>query len=85
EQEGRPEDAVSYYRRARAERVKLERELSEAQVPNAGVAADKLLQKRALELIESHPGRHLAATIPFLWRGATAAFPILLIGLIVAV
>jgi hypothetical protein len=84
EQAGRPQDAVSYYRQARAERVKLEHELSAANVPNPGVAADKLLQQRAMDLIRTHPWKHLAATVPFLWRGATGAFPILVIAVVVA-
>jgi hypothetical protein len=73
---GRPQEAISYYRRARAERVKLENQLEAAHTPNAGVVADELLQKQALKLIEAHPLRHLALTIPFLWRGAAIAFPV---------
>lgn len=85
EQAGRPEDAVSYYRRARAERVKLERELAASGVPDADIETDRILQKRALSMIEAKPGKHLITTIPFLWRGATLAFPALLIAMLLAV
>jgi hypothetical protein len=85
EQAGRPEDAISYYRRGRAERVKLQHELAAARVPNAEVETDRILQKRAMSMIEAHPWRHIAATVPFLWRGATMAFPVLLLSLILSV
>jgi hypothetical protein len=81
ERAGRPEDAVSYYRRARAERVKLENQLAAAGVADVDIEADRLLQKRAMAMIEAHPGKHLLATVAFLWRGAAYAFPILVIAL----
>lgn len=81
EQAGRPEDAVSYYRRARAERVKLEAGLATSGAADPGIEADKILQKQALRMIEAAPAKHLAATVPFLWRGAALAFPILVIAL----
>ncbi len=81
EQAGRPQDAISYYRRGRAERIKLQHELDAAGVPNADVEADRILQQQAMSIIKAHPLKHLATTIPFLWRGATLAFPLLLISL----
>jgi hypothetical protein len=81
---GRPQDAISYYRRARAERVKLEKELEASGSPDAGVETDKILQKRALAMIKADPGKHLAATLPFMWRGAALAFPILVIAILLA-
>jgi len=73
ERAGQPEKAVSYYRRARAEwrRMILECTAEGAQYPS--LCADKELKKRALALIVQHPFRHLAMTIPFLWRGALFA------------
>jgi hypothetical protein len=70
EETGLPEAAISYYRRARAEREKLEQKLS-------GAAADAELQKRAMELILAHPIKHLLMTVPFLWRGAPFIAPLL--------
>ena len=84
EQQGRPDQAIAYYRKGRAERIRLQRELAAAHTPHADVAADRLLQKEAMGIIMAHPLKHLAATIPFLWRGATFAFPMLLVGMVVA-
>ena len=83
EQQGRPDQAIAYYRKGRAERIRLQRELAAAHTPHADVAADRLLQKEAMGIIRAHPLKHLAATIPFLWRGATFAFPMLLVGMVV--
>ncbi|MFL6604118.1 MAG: hypothetical protein ACJ8R9_22700 [Steroidobacteraceae bacterium] len=84
EQAGRPQDAIAYYRRGRAERIKLQHELVAAHVPNTEVATDRLLQQRAMSIIKTHPLQHMAATVPFLWRGATVAFPILALALVLA-
>jgi predicted neutral ceramidase superfamily lipid hydrolase len=85
ERAGAPDKTLTYYRQARAERVKLEDELYAAGRPQSEIAADDLLTARALKIILEHPWRNLALTIPFLWRGATLTFPILLIALLVAV
>jgi hypothetical protein len=81
--EGRPEDAISYYRKAQAEHVKVARELAAAGHPSPETEADKIIQQRALQMIKDHAGRHLALTVPFLWRGATFAFPLLVFTFIV--
>lgn len=78
---GRPEDTFTYYRRARAERVKLTNELRAAGNPQPESAADQELERRAMKMIEDDPGRHLVLTVPFLWRGAFLEFPILILGL----
>jgi hypothetical protein len=85
ERAGAPDRTLSYYRQARAERVKLEKELSKAGNPQPEIAADDLLKDRAMKIILEHPWRNLALTIAFLWRGANFAFPALVIGLLVAV
>jgi len=85
EQAGRPAEAISYYRRARAERVKLIGELEAAGAATPDVEADDILQRRAMSMIEAHPGKHLAATIPLLWRGAPVAFPLLVIAVALAI
>jgi len=75
--EGRPEDAISYYRKAQAEQVKVAKALAAAGNPSPDTEADKIIQQRAMQMIKEHPWRHLALTVPFLWRGATFAFPLL--------
>ncbi len=78
ERAGEPEKALSYYRQARAERVKTERQYFLAGSPRPEIVADDALKRRATQIILQHPGTHLALTIPLLWRGATLAFPVLL-------
>lgn len=74
---GHPENAISYYRQARAERVKLKLQLRSEGVPQAAMRGDNILQKRAMEMILADPLKHLATTLPFLWRGAAHEAPIL--------
>lgn len=81
ERAGAPDKTLTYYRQARAERVKLEREMVAAGQPQPEIAADDLLKSRAMKIVLDHPWRNLALTIPYLWRGATLAFPILVIAL----
>ncbi|HEX2492955.1 MAG TPA: hypothetical protein VHK24_04205 [Steroidobacter sp.] len=78
---GRPEDAVSFYYKTRAERNQLRRQFQAAGHPQPELAADEVLQTQALDRIRHHPWRHLAATPPFLWRGAFLPFPLLLCAL----
>lgn len=82
ERAGAPEKTLSYYRRARAERVKMETEYFAKGGPNPEIAADNALKARATGIILQHPWTHLGLTIPFLMRGATLAFPVLLIALL---
>jgi hypothetical protein len=82
ERAGRPDQTFTYYRQARAERTKIEMELDRAGRPQAELEGDDILKKRAMTLIIAHPWRHLALTIPFLWRGATFAFPVLAFALV---
>lgn len=84
ERAGRPDLSLTYYRKARAERTQLEMQLAQAGHPQAELEGDNILKKRAAAMIMAQPGRWLALTIPFLWRGATLVFPILLIALVLA-
>lgn len=85
ERAGRPQDAISYYRRAKAEQVKVSRELAAAGNSHPDTAADALLERRALDDIAAHPFKHLATTVPFLWRGAAVPSALLLLACWVAV
>ncbi len=49
--------------------------------PQAEIAADGALKNRAMSIIQQNLGMHFALVIPLLWRGATLAFPILLVTL----
>lgn len=74
---GRPEEVISFYLKPSAEKNRLKRQFEAAGHPHPGDAADDALLHQALHRIRSDPGRHLAATLPFLWRGAFLPFPLL--------
>lgn len=81
---GTPENAISYYREARAWRVKLTNEYRAAGHANPSAAADAELQRRAVELIRQSPWEHLAFTPLAMWRGALIGFPVFVAGLVYA-
>src|SRR5690606_23762525 len=77
---GKPEEALTYYREARAERVRLVAELGGRLDPRAAErAADRELARRAIDSMLAEPLRHLAMTVPLTWRGAPIYVPVLLI------
>ena len=82
---GNPAAAISFYRIARAERVRLGARYEAAGHPAPARAADAQLAARAMEALEAHPFRHLATTLPFLWRGAALQIPVFLIALIYSI
>ena len=84
ERAGMPDDAVSYYRKARAERTRLQHELRARGNESPATEADRILQDEALAAMLARPGDHMLMTIPFLWRGAAVVFPVLCAGLIYA-
>lgn len=81
---GRPDLAISYYRTARAERVKLERELQIEAGSKADAEVDEIIKTRAMDIIKAHPIKHLAVTPAFIWRGAAVVFPVLILALALA-
>jgi hypothetical protein len=76
ENAGLPEGAISYYRQARAERAKLERELQQLGYSHPESEADVELQNHAMKIILVHPIKHVLMTVPFLWRGAPFIAPL---------
>lgn len=82
--EGRPEAAISYYRQARATRVKLESELKSARHPQPTSAADNALQKMAVDRLKEDPFSNLRLFVPLLWGSAPLFFPVLLLAAIFA-
>lgn len=75
EEAGRPQDAIAYYRRSRAESVLLSQQFAAAGNPLPDEAADAELKHRATQMFKEHPWRHVALIVPFLWRGAFFVFP----------
>lgn len=84
ERAGRPEKAISYYRKARADMAKHRMEFEALGHQNPQKEAASVLQDRSLRSILEHPGNHLAMSVLMMWRGAPVVFPILLIAFIVA-
>ncbi len=75
----RPEMAISFYGRSRAERTKAIGEFEAAGAENPSVMADAELQRRAVRMIMADPLRHLMMSILFLWRGtAFLALPLII-------
>jgi hypothetical protein len=77
ESAGRPQDAISFYRRARAERVRLEKAFESDRNPNPDVAADAMMQHEGMQLVKSNALANLAMAVPLTWRSAPLIFPLL--------
>jgi hypothetical protein len=82
---GAPERAISFYRRARAERVQLCRQMGVCGGLDSDIAVDTVLKQKAFARIRERPLRHFAMTIPFLWRGGLVTFPLFVVTLAYAV
>ncbi|HKO88592.1 MAG TPA: glycosyltransferase family 39 protein [Burkholderiales bacterium] len=76
--EGRVDDTVSYYWRAKAMRAPLLAKFEAEGHHNPLAAADAQLQKEAMAMIKANPRDHAAMTLPFMWRGAPFMFPFFL-------
>jgi hypothetical protein len=81
---GAPDKTVTFYRRARAEREKLERDFEVAGVAHPDVEADAALQTAALATFAEHPWRHLVLSPLFLWRGGAQTIVVLIAVLLFA-
>lgn len=68
-QAGRPEDVISYYEKAKAERVRLVSYYSAQGVDDPDTLAEKAMQDEAIELIGKNPFKHLVMSFVFMWRG----------------
>lgn len=84
EDEGRPEEALTWYRQSRAtyERYLRQERAAGARYPPG--AADKLTREDGFKLIEGRPFMHFALFVPLLFRGATVIFPLLILTLVYA-
>ncbi|MCB9436575.1 MAG: hypothetical protein H6673_06200 [Anaerolineales bacterium] len=69
ERAGRPEDAISYHKKARAEYVRLLNLYTAQGANDPEYEADKAMQDEAIDLIRHDPVRHLLTTAVFMWRG----------------
>jgi hypothetical protein len=69
EKAGRPDDAISFYRAARAERVRFTKFFAEQGVEHPSNRADAELQRQAISQIIADPLQHLKTSLVFMWRG----------------
>ncbi|MEO7773498.1 MAG: hypothetical protein ABIT36_09275, partial [Steroidobacteraceae bacterium] len=84
EMAGRPEDTITFYRRGRAEHVKLAYQMGAAGVAHPEYASDSVLIKRGLAMIAENPLNHLAYTLLWLWGDVFFTFPPLMCALALA-
>jgi 4-amino-4-deoxy-L-arabinose transferase-like glycosyltransferase len=78
---GKPEEAVTFYRRGRAERERLDAQYQREGAADSEVAADRALAKLGMDMVKSDFRDDLELTIPLLWRSATIMFPALVLAL----
>jgi hypothetical protein len=82
ENAGRPADAITYYRRGRAERIRLLTEYEDGGNPHPDVAADSALRSEGLHIIAKDIPGDLAMSIPLTWRSGHWGLPVLLLTLV---
>jgi hypothetical protein len=85
EEAGRPDKAVTFFRRGRAELRRLKMGFRAAGRPFPDVDQDATAKKNASTVILSHPWRHLALTVLLLWRASAVTTPILIGTLVFAI
>jgi hypothetical protein len=83
--EGRPDDAISYYYKGRAQWERERLAFRAAGSPHPDLAADEQLTRQALGMIGQNPMAHVALIFPMLWRGALVTFPVFLVVLTAAI
>jgi len=81
ERDAKPADAITDFRRGRAERKRLTRLYEGEGMPYPDVAADKMLAEEGLTMVREHPWADAKMALPLLWRSAVLLFPALAVGL----
>jgi hypothetical protein len=81
ERDAKPADAITDFRRGRAERKRLTRRYESEGVPYPDVAADKTLAEEGLRMVREHPLDDAKLAVPLLWRSAALLFPALAAGI----
>lgn len=81
ERDAKPGDAITDFRRGRAERKRLTRRYESEGVLYPDVAADKTLAEEGLQMVREHPWDDATMAIPLLWRSAALLFPALALGI----
>jgi 4-amino-4-deoxy-L-arabinose transferase-like glycosyltransferase len=81
ERDAKPGDAITDFRRGRAERKRLTRRYESEGVPYPDVAADKTLAEEGLRMLREDPVDDVKMAVPLLWRSAPLLFPVLAVGI----
>jgi hypothetical protein len=83
---GRPDQAISFYSKARAQREQLLLMLDPPghSTQRSYIRVDEILESQAVSMIKERPGAHLALTLPLLWRGAARPLPLLVFVVLIA-
>ncbi|MDP9009213.1 MAG: hypothetical protein M3N91_11020 [Pseudomonadota bacterium] len=68
ERAGRPDDAITYYRRARAERIRLQRQYTQRGDRHPELTADDTMKSEGLRMIRYNVLGNLEMTVPLVWR-----------------
>lgn len=66
---GKPENAISFYRKTSATFIKLSDQMKKQGLPHPELLADKMMQAEAKDMILSDPMRHLVMGSLMFWRG----------------
>jgi hypothetical protein len=82
EDQGRPEEAATWYRRSRAVYEAHVQRLTAAGARYPRGSADALTRDEGLQLIARRPLMHLALIVPLIWRGAALTLPLLALALL---
>jgi 4-amino-4-deoxy-L-arabinose transferase-like glycosyltransferase len=84
EESGRPDQAVTWYRKARATYEANLARFTRAGAPYPSGAADVETRDEAIRMIVTRPLKHAALMPLLLWRGVPLTFPVLIIGAVYA-
>lgn len=81
EESGRPQDAVTWYRKSRAIYTEDVRRLAAAGARDPEAGADSATGREGIRLMERRPFMQLALVLPMLWAGAALTFPLLVLAI----
>jgi hypothetical protein len=81
---GKPDEAITFIRKALAEEERLKRVAAETGGAGSAQRIDAVLQERAIAMIADEPLRHLKMVPLLLWRAALFPLPVFLIALVYA-
>jgi hypothetical protein len=68
ERAGKPDEAITLYRRARAERIRMQRQFTRAGAAFPDLMADNVMKRDALQIIKHNIAGDLEMTMPLIWR-----------------